>query len=67
MICENCNDYIEDECITIGDVYICPDCYENLTVEELAELLGLEICERNLKEEIECDINDFKYMLERGK
>lgn len=67
MICENCNDYIEDECITIGDVDICPDCYENLTVEELSELLGLEIRKRNLQEEETDEINDFKYRQERGK
>jgi Fe-S oxidoreductase len=67
MICENCKNHITDEYITIGDVDICPDCYENLTVEELAELLGLEISKSNLQEDPTDEINDFKFRQERGK
>lgn len=67
MICENCKNHITDDYVIIGDVEICPDCYENLTVNELIKLANLNVEERNLQEDIECEINDFRYRQERGK
>lgn len=67
MICEKCKNHITDDYVIIENVEICPDCYENLTVDELVKLLNLDVVERNLQEEIQSEIEDFKYRQERGK
>ena len=67
MICEHCRNEFKGDYIEVGDLLFCPDCFENLTVNELIEDLGMQAINGNSDEDLINDIADFKYWQEVGK
>ena len=67
MICEHCGNEFNGDYVAVSDLYFCPDCFENLTVDELIEDLGLQAIDGNSDEDLRNDIADFKYRQEGGK
>lgn len=61
MKCEICGKEIEEYYFDIDGFEVCGDCHENLTIYDLIKLLNIQIQERNLVEEQEDDVNDFRY------
>ena len=67
MICEHCGNEFKGDYVAVGDFLFCPDCFENLTVDELIKDLGLQAINGNSDEDLRNDIADFKYWQEGGK
>lgn len=67
MICEHCGNEFKGDYTAVDDFFFCPDCFENLTVDELIEDLGFQAINGNSDEDLRNDIADFKYRQEVGK
>ena len=67
MICEHCGNEFNGDYVAVGNLYFCPDCFENLTVNELIEDLGMQAISGNSDEDLINDIADFKYRQKVGK
>lgn len=67
MICEHCRNEFSGDYTAVGDLYFCPDCFENLTAYQLIEDLGLQVINGNADEDLINDIADFKYRQEAGR
>lgn len=67
MICEHCGNQFIGDYVAVNDFFFHPDCFENLTVDELIEDLGMEAKDGNSDEDFMNDIADFEYRQEVGK
>ena len=67
MICGHCGNEFNGDYVAVGDLYFHPGCFENLTVDELIEDLGMQAINGNSDEDLINDIADFKYRQEVGK